>query len=118
MALHRLCHELETTSHLLAAEARAQQVSQKARLEKSQKDLDRVTELQQKGLAAAAEVDAMRTEAAKHGAAVFAPTPRLATDNAAMIGAAGLFRLERGERSDAGLNAFSALGIPGLQTED
>lgn len=61
-------------------------------------------------------VDAMRVEAKKIGAAVFAPTPRLATDNAAMIGAAALFRLERGERSDAALNAHSAMPIPGLQT--
>lgn len=58
----------------------------------------------------------MRVEAKKIGAAVFAPTPRLATDNAAMIGAAALFRLERGERSDAALNAYSAMPIPGLQT--
>jgi N6-L-threonylcarbamoyladenine synthase len=59
-------------------------------------------------------VDAMRAEARKFGAEVFAPTPRLATDNAAMIGAAALFRLGRGERSDASLNAFSSLPIPGL----
>ena len=63
-------------------------------------------------------VEAMRAEAKKLGAEVFAPTPRLATDNAAMIGAAALFRLERGERSDARLNAFSAMKIPGLKTED
>ncbi|HRQ77594.1 MAG TPA: tRNA (adenosine(37)-N6)-threonylcarbamoyltransferase complex transferase subunit TsaD [Gemmatimonadaceae bacterium] len=63
-------------------------------------------------------VDAMRAEAKKIGATVFAPTPRLATDNAAMIGAAALFRLERGERSDAALNAFSSLPIPGLRTDD
>lgn len=61
-------------------------------------------------------VDAMRTEAKKFGAAVFAPTPRLATDNAAMIGAAALFRLERGERSEATLNAHSSMPIPGMVT--
>lgn len=66
----------------------------------------------------AALVEAMRHEARKLGAEVFAPTPRLATDNAAMIGAAGLFRLERGERSDAFLNAFSARAIPGLTGTD
>ena len=66
----------------------------------------------------AALVEAMRHEARKLGAAVFAPTPRLATDNAAMIGAAGLFRLERGERSDASLNALSSIAIPGLRTDD
>lgn len=63
-------------------------------------------------------VDAMREAAGNIGAKVFAPTPRLATDNAAMIAAAGLFRAERGERSDATLNAFSSLPIPGLRTDD
>ena len=45
---------------------------------------------------------------------VHAPGVRLATDNAAMIARAGLFRLERGERSGAGLNAFASLPLPGL----
>lgn len=63
-------------------------------------------------------VQAMREEAAKIGATVFAPTPRLATDNAAMIAAAGLFRRERGERSGAHLNAFSTLQMPGLKSAD
>ena len=63
-------------------------------------------------------VDAMRAEAKKIGATVFSPTPRLATDNAAMIGAAALFRFARGERSDAALNAFSSLPIPGLRADD
>lgn len=59
-------------------------------------------------------VDAMRAEARRIGGTVFAPTPRLATDNAAMIGAAALFRLERGERSEPTLNAHSSLPIPGM----
>ena len=46
--------------------------------------------------------------------AVHAPTPRLATDNAAMIARAGLFRLERGERSGLDLNAYATLPLPGL----
>jgi N6-L-threonylcarbamoyladenine synthase len=59
-------------------------------------------------------VAAMAEAAAPLGAGVFAPSVRLATDNAAMIGAAGLFRLARGERSDASLSAFSGLPLPGL----
>jgi N6-L-threonylcarbamoyladenine synthase len=47
-------------------------------------------------------------------AGVFAPSPRLATDNAAMIARAGLFRLERGERSDLGLSAWAVRELPGL----
>ncbi len=47
-------------------------------------------------------------------ARVFAPSLRLATDNAAMIARAGLFRLERGERSEPSLNAFASQPIPGL----
>ena len=39
---------------------------------------------------------------------------RLATDNAAMIARAGLFHLERGERSPLDLNAFATQPIPGL----
>lgn len=59
-------------------------------------------------------VTAMTTAAAARGAQVFAPTPRLATDNAAMIGAAALFRLGRGERDDATLTAHAAAPMPGL----
>lgn len=65
-------------------------------------------------------VAAVRSRAAQRlgaGASVHAPGPRLATDNAAMIARAGLFRLERGERSDAGLNAYATLEIPGLMPE-
>jgi N6-L-threonylcarbamoyladenine synthase len=47
-------------------------------------------------------------------AQVFAPVPRLATDNAAMIARAGLFHFERGERSGLDLNAFASQPIPGL----
>lgn len=58
--------------------------------------------------------DAMRERFAADGVVVFAPPPRLATDNAAMIARAGLFHLERGERSNLDLNAFAASPIPGL----
>ena len=59
-------------------------------------------------------ISAMSQRTAAIGATVFAPSPRLATDNAAMIARAGLFRFERGERSASDLNAFASLPIPGL----
>jgi N6-L-threonylcarbamoyladenine synthase len=45
------------------------------------------------------------------GATTFAPSVRLATDNAAMIARAALFHLERGEQSDLSLNAFSSMPL-------
>jgi N6-L-threonylcarbamoyladenine synthase len=59
-------------------------------------------------------VKAMGERTADIGATVFAPSPRLATDNAAMIARAGLFRFELGERAGLDLNAFASLPIPGL----
>lgn len=59
-------------------------------------------------------VDAMRTRMAAAGASVYAPSGRLATDNAAMIARAGLFHFERGFRSGADLNAYASLPLPGL----
>ena len=60
--------------------------------------------------------DAMRARMGPLGADVFAPSPRLATDNAAMIARAGLFHFERGERAPLDLNAFASLPLPGLVT--
>jgi N6-L-threonylcarbamoyladenine synthase len=57
---------------------------------------------------------AMRDRGAESGATVYAPPPRLATDNAAMIARAGLFHLERGERAPLDLDAHASLPIPGL----
>jgi N6-L-threonylcarbamoyladenine synthase len=59
-------------------------------------------------------VAAMRERFAKRNIQVFAPSARLATDNAAMIARAGLFHFERGERSPLDLNAFASQPIPGL----
>jgi N6-L-threonylcarbamoyladenine synthase len=59
-------------------------------------------------------VAAMERRVAQLGAAVFAPSARLATDNAAMIARAGLFRLERGDRAPLDLNAYASLPLPGL----
>ena len=61
-------------------------------------------------------VAALRARLAGEGAEVFAPSPRLATDNAAMIARAGIFRLQRGERSPLGLAAHAAMPLPGLRT--
>lgn len=59
-------------------------------------------------------VAAMRARASRFGGAVFAPSPRLATDNAAMIARAALFRHERGEHAPLSLNAYASMPIPGL----
>lgn len=56
-------------------------------------------------------VSAMRDRCASLGASVYAPTSRLATDNAAMIARAGLFHLEHGERASLDLNAFASLPL-------
>ncbi len=45
---------------------------------------------------------------------VFVPSPRLATDNAAMVARAASFRLGRGERSGLDLNARANLPMPGV----
>jgi N6-L-threonylcarbamoyladenine synthase len=52
--------------------------------------------------------------AAGPGVEVFAPSPRLATDNAAMIARAGLFHAEQGQWASLDLAASSGTPIPGL----
>ncbi len=52
------------------------------------------------------------------GHQVAVASPRLNTDNAAMIGAAGAWRLSRGERSDWSLEPRSDLPFPGLTLQD
>jgi N6-L-threonylcarbamoyladenine synthase len=59
-------------------------------------------------------VNAMQERVNEIGATVFAPKPRLATDNAAMIARAGLFHFEKGERSGLDLNAYASQPLPGL----
>jgi N6-L-threonylcarbamoyladenine synthase len=56
----------------------------------------------------------MRERMKRLRAQVYAPSARLATDNAAMIARAGLFHLERGERAPLDLNAFASQPLPGL----
>jgi N6-L-threonylcarbamoyladenine synthase len=57
---------------------------------------------------------AMQARMKRLGATVYAPSARLATDNAAMIARAGLYHFEQGERAPLDLNAFASLPIPGL----
>ena len=59
-------------------------------------------------------VQSMRSRMAALGASVYAPSGRLATDNAAMIARAGLFHFGRGFRSGLDLNAYASLPLPGL----
>ena len=59
-------------------------------------------------------VESMRTRMATLGARVYAPSARLATDNAAMIARAGLFHFERGHRAALDLNAYASLPLPGV----
>ena len=58
--------------------------------------------------------DAMRTRLEREGITVLTPSPRLATDNAAMIARAAFFRFEQGERAGLDLNAYATSPIPGL----
>jgi N6-L-threonylcarbamoyladenine synthase len=58
-------------------------------------------------------VATMRTRAETIGATVYAPSPRLATDNAAMIARAAVYRLEVGDTAGFDLNAYAALPLPG-----
>ncbi|HEV2146787.1 MAG TPA: tRNA (adenosine(37)-N6)-threonylcarbamoyltransferase complex transferase subunit TsaD [Longimicrobiaceae bacterium] len=51
------------------------------------------------------------------GGELFAPSPRLSTDNAAMIARTALFRWERGETAGLDLNARADLPFPGLVRE-
>jgi len=59
-------------------------------------------------------VGAMRERMESLGAAVYAPSNRLATDNAAMIARAALFHFEHGRVAGLDLNAYASLPLPGL----
>jgi N6-L-threonylcarbamoyladenine synthase len=60
--------------------------------------------------------DVARRRGERAGIPVYVPTPHLSTDNAAMIAAAGLRQLARGEFAPADLNAAASLPLPALDT--
>jgi len=59
-------------------------------------------------------VSAMARRLAVLDVAVFAPSARLATDNAAMIARAGLFHFEQGRVATSDLGAQASLAMPGM----
>ena len=59
-------------------------------------------------------VAAMTSRAGEFGGTVYAPSGRLATDNAAMIARAGLWHFEQGQRAALDLTAHATLTMPGL----
>jgi N6-L-threonylcarbamoyladenine synthase len=59
-------------------------------------------------------IGALSKRAGQIGATVFAPSPRLATDNAAMIARAALFRYESGDVATLALNAYAQRDLPAL----
>ncbi|HUQ19373.1 MAG TPA: tRNA (adenosine(37)-N6)-threonylcarbamoyltransferase complex transferase subunit TsaD [Gemmatimonadaceae bacterium] len=59
-------------------------------------------------------VSAMRERVAELDAKVYAPKPRLATDNAAMIARAAFYHHAHGEYATLDLNAFASRPLPGL----
>jgi N6-L-threonylcarbamoyladenine synthase len=63
----------------------------------------------------AALTASLRARLASLGAEVYAPSVRLATDNAAMIARAGLFHAEAGRADDLALNAHASLPLPGMR---
>jgi N6-L-threonylcarbamoyladenine synthase len=60
-------------------------------------------------------VAAMAVGVTPLGGEVFAPSPRLATDNAAMIAAAGAWHFAAGSSDDWALNAYAQRPIPGMR---
>ena len=83
---------------------------QKSVMAATQRDLKQIVLVG--GVAANAALRAALVRCAdEHGLSVCFPSPVLCTDNAAMIAAAGIFRLSHGERSDWSLSADPRLAL-------
>lgn len=61
---------------------------------------------------------AMLAAAQQEQMQLYSPAPRLATDNAAMIAAAGAFRFRTGELVDPGFSAHASLPVPGMRNAE
>jgi N6-L-threonylcarbamoyladenine synthase len=66
------------------------------------------------GVAASAALRAALAHALGPDGELYAPSPRLATDNAAMIARTALFRWQRGEVAPLDVTARADLPFPGL----
>lgn len=67
------------------------------------------------GVSASRALRAALADALGPSGTLFYPTPRLATDNAAMVARAGLFRYRRGEVAGLDTTALADLPFPGLR---
>jgi len=97
----------------LCASFQASVIDQLVRKTRAAIEQHRVTALQVAGgVAANRGLRAAVVELAKEtGVELFIPSPARCTDNAAMIAAAGYWRLARGERADLTLNATATLPL-------
>ncbi|MGH7507505.1 MAG: hypothetical protein ACRELX_17765, partial [Longimicrobiales bacterium] len=66
------------------------------------------------GVAASRALQSAFTDALDAADTLYVPSARLATDNAAMIARAGLFRFERGDIAELAVTARADLPFPGL----